>query len=113
MILTLKETRNSIIPTRLHHNPKQPSLTQSQKPKATASDLFQKESKRPIIFLTTEGIIQFASLYNSYLYGLSYLFNSAFVIVFGPEGHGFGTIDLVFASSVSVLGFQSAQSPTP
>jgi hypothetical protein len=42
--------------------------------------------------LGTEAIIIFSALYNGYLYGLSFLFNSAFNIVFGPHGHGFGTI---------------------
>jgi len=44
---------------------------------------------RPFRFLGTEAIIVFAALYNGYLYGLSFLFNAAFALVFGPEGHGF------------------------
>ncbi|KAE8448794.1 hypothetical protein EG329_008796 [Mollisiaceae sp. DMI_Dod_QoI] len=97
MIVTLRETRHSIILARLHHQSPiksdQPSLTGLQKFKIAALNLFQKALKRPFLFLATEGIVLFASLYNGYLYGLSFLFNSAFVIVFGPQGHGFGIID--------------------
>lgn len=62
--------------------------------KKAARNLVQKALKRPFLFLFTEGIIIFSSLYNGYLYGLSFLFNSAFTIVFGPQGHGFGIIDV-------------------
>ena len=48
---------------------------------------------RPLRFLMTEAIIIFAALYNGYLYGLSFLFNGAFRMVFG-EGHGFSTLQV-------------------
>lgn len=45
---------------------------------------------RPFVFLFTEPITMFAAAYNGFLYGLVYLFNEAFPLVFGPGGHGFG-----------------------
>lgn len=54
--------------------------------------LFQVALSRPFRFLFTESIIMFGALYNGYLYGLSFLFNGAFSLVFGPKGHGFDTI---------------------
>lgn len=48
---------------------------------------------RPFRFLFTEAIIMFAALYNGYLYGLSFLFNGAFSLVFG-DGHGFDTLQV-------------------
>lgn len=55
-------------------------------------ELFKVALTRPFRFLFTEAIVVFASLYNGYLYGLSFLFNDAFSLVFGPQGHGFDTI---------------------
>lgn len=57
----------------------------------SATDLFRVTLSRPFRFLGTEAIIMFAAVYNGYLYGLSFLFNTAFTLVFG-QGHGFGTI---------------------
>jgi MFS family permease len=52
-------------------------------------ELFRVALTRPFRFLATEAIIIFCALYNGYLYGLSFLFNGAFSLVFGTEGHGF------------------------
>lgn len=41
-----------------------------------------KALQSPFVFLFTEAIVQFSALYNGYVYGLSFLFNSAFVIFF-------------------------------
>ncbi|KAF7954468.1 hypothetical protein EAE96_005589 [Botrytis aclada] len=54
--------------------------------------LFKNTLSRPFRFLATEPVIIFAALYNGFLYGLSFLFNSAFNLVFGKMGYGFGTI---------------------
>lgn len=59
--------------------------------KKSVKDLFRVTLSRPFRFLGTEAIIIFAALYNGYLYGLSFLFNTAFALVFG-QGHGFKTI---------------------
>ena len=54
-------------------------------------DLLAITLARPFRFLGTELIIVCAAVYNGYLYGLSFLFNTAFALVFG-QGHGFDTI---------------------
>lgn len=59
--------------------------------KRSAKELFSVALARPFRFLGTEAIIMCAALYNGYLYGLSFLFNTAFSLVFG-KGHGFNTI---------------------
>ena len=56
--------------------------------------LFGTALIRPFCFLTTEAIIQFGALYNGFLYGLSFLFNGAFHIIFGPTGYGYDTIGI-------------------
>jgi hypothetical protein len=95
MCLTIQETRHSIILARKHPTKhKNYGIPLSKRFRVAASDLTQKALKRPFLFLSTEAIIQFSALYNGYLYGLSFLFNSAFVIVFGSEGHGFDTIEV-------------------
>lgn len=55
--------------------------------------LFKVALTRPFRFLFTEAIIVFGALYNGYLYGLSFLFNGAFSLVFG-DGHGFNTLQV-------------------
>lgn len=59
--------------------------------KRSVNELFRVTLARPFRFLGTEAIIMFGALYNGYLYGLSFLFNTAFTLVFG-HGHGFSTI---------------------
>lgn len=59
--------------------------------KRSPKDLFRVTLSRPFRFLGTEAIIMFAALFNGYLYGLSFLFNTAFTLVFG-QGHGLSTI---------------------
>lgn len=61
--------------------------------KRSAKELFRLTLARPFRFLGTEAIIMFGALYNGYLYGLSFLFNTAFTLVFG-QGHGFSTIQV-------------------
>lgn len=65
------------------------------------AQLFRITLSRPFRFLATEAIMVFAALYNGYLYGLSFLFNGAFDLVFGSSGYGFGTIGV----GLSLLGF--------
>lgn len=57
----------------------------------SAKELFTIALARPFRFLFTEVIVVFAALYNGYLYGISFLLNGAFSLVFGPTGHGFST----------------------
>ncbi|KAJ5524000.1 hypothetical protein N7494_010650 [Penicillium frequentans] len=52
--------------------------------------LFAITLTRPIRFLFSEPITTFSAIYNGFLYGLVYLFNEAFPLVFGaPKGHPF------------------------
>ncbi|KAF2016947.1 hypothetical protein BU24DRAFT_419990 [Aaosphaeria arxii CBS 175.79] len=54
--------------------------------------LFGTALTRPFRFLGSEAIVQFSALYNGYLYGLSFLFNGAFHLIFGPNGYGFDVV---------------------
>ncbi|KAK5169351.1 uncharacterized protein LTR77_005326 [Saxophila tyrrhenica] len=68
------------------------------------AQLFRVTLSRPFRFLATEAIVLFASLYNGYLYGLSFLFNGAFNLVFGSEGYGFETIGVGLCFIGFILG---------
>ena len=57
-------------------------------------DLLIVTQTRPFRFLATELIILLGALYNGYLYGLSFLLNGAFTLVFGPHGHGLDTLQI-------------------
>ncbi|KAF2089142.1 MFS general substrate transporter [Saccharata proteae CBS 121410] len=52
--------------------------------------LFAITLTRPFRFLFTEPITFFAAAYNGWIYGIVYLFNEAFPLVFA-DGHGFNT----------------------
>ncbi|KAH6648792.1 MFS multidrug transporter-like protein [Truncatella angustata] len=99
MALTLRETRHTTILRRRVKALKKAnsSLNHAYKPgtlqRRSANELFRVALTRPFRFLFTEAIIIFAALYNGYLYGLSFLFNGAFRMVFG-EGHGFNTFEV-------------------
>jgi MFS family permease len=67
-------------------------------------ELFKVALTRPFRFLFTEAIIMFGAAYNGYLYGLSFLFNDAFSLVFGPTGHGFNTIGVGLSFLGVVVG---------
>ena len=94
MCATLKETRHSILLLRRAAKRRRERGTDaievpdSMKQRG-ARDLFKDALLRPFRFLFTEAIIVFGALYNGYLYGLSFLFNGAFSLVFGKGGHGF------------------------
>jgi MFS family permease len=62
--------------------------------------LFSTALARPFRFLAGEAIVQFGAAYNGFLYGLSFLFNGAFHMIFGPSGYGFDTIGV----GISFLG---------
>lgn len=94
MCIILRETRHSIILLRRAARERKERGTDAiQVPDSMkrrgARELFKDALLRPFRFLFTEAIIVFGALYNGYLYGLSFLFNGAFGLVFGPEGHGF------------------------
>ncbi|KAK0660157.1 Efflux pump FUB11 [Lasiodiplodia hormozganensis] len=56
--------------------------------KKSLHTLFAITLTRPIRFLFTEPITFFAALYNGWIYGIVYLLNESFPLVFG-DGHGF------------------------
>lgn len=96
-LLYCGETRHSIILARraehqreLNSNSQHVDVPEHLQ-KRSVKELFRVTLARPFRFLGTEAIIMFAALYNGYLYGLSFLFNTAFTLVFG-QGHGFNTI---------------------
>lgn len=70
----------------------------------SARELFNVALLRPFRFLGTEAIIIFGALFNGFLYGLSFLFNTAFSLVFGTMGHGFKTYQVGLAFLGIVLG---------
>ncbi|KAL1638938.1 hypothetical protein SLS58_008396 [Diplodia intermedia] len=95
-LLFCGETRHSILLARRAEKARKQSHTSNidvpdHLKKRGAKELFTVTLTRPFRFLASEAIITFAALYNGYLYGLSFLFNTAFVLVFG-QGHGFDII---------------------
>ena len=100
MTATLKETRHSIILIRraARESKERGGTTLIEVPDSLKQrgpkELFKVALARPFKFLFTEAIIVFGALYNGYLYGLSFLFNGAFSLVFGPKGHGFEIQDV-------------------
>lgn len=91
------ETRHSIILARRAERHRKESVNgesvdlPAHLQQRSTKELFRITLSRPFRFLGTEAIIIFAALFNGYLYGLSFLFNTAFTLVFG-QGHGFSTI---------------------
>ncbi|KAK7999146.1 polyamine transporter [Apiospora marii] len=92
MVLVLDETRHTTILRRRAHGAGSATTTPDALKRRSADELFRVALTRPFRFLFTEAIVSLNALYNGYLYGLSFLFNIAFNLVFGAEGHGFGKI---------------------
>ena len=97
LAVTTRETRHSVLLSRRAARERKTRGTDAiEVPDALKQrgvrELFRDALLRPFRFLFTEAIIVFMALYNGYLYGLSFLFNDAFSLVFGPGGHGFDTI---------------------
>jgi len=77
-----------------------------------AGHLYTVSLVRPFKFLFTEPITYLTALINGYTYGLIFLSNEAFPLIFGPgnNGHGWtssGLVNLTFAAYVvgSLIGF--------
>lgn len=112
LALTVPETRHTIIldrkARRVAKLMKKENLASAESTTSTHADnrkglyeLFSITLTRPIRFLMTEPITMCSAIYNGFLYGLVYLFNEAFPLVFGPpKGHGFN----VGAQGLSFLG---------
>ena len=105
MILTIPETRHSTILEKKANRVRQTLMKEgvSSETVSRISDVHSKGNKRsmhrlvatnlsrPFRFLFTEPITMGAAAYNGLLYGIVYIFNEAFPLVFGPGGHGFNT----------------------
>ena len=109
MCATLKETRHSILLLRRAAKKRKERGTDAiDVPDAMkqrgARELFRDALSRPFRFLFTEAIIIFGALYNGYLYGLSFLFNGAFPLVFGKGGHGFDVMGVGLCFLGIVIG---------
>ena len=112
LVLTIPETRHTIILQKKTQRLRRQMRSENLKAAESITDANADERKglhqlfaitltRPFDFLFTEPITFFAAAYNGFLYGLVYLFNEAFPLVFGPEkGHGFKT----GAQGLSFLG---------
>ncbi|GFF48771.1 uncharacterized transporter C794.04c [Aspergillus lentulus] len=103
LIVTIPETRHSIILQRKAARVRKQMAQENLASASTTVDLHAHARKglhtlfaitltRPFRFLFTEPITLCSAIYNGFLYGLVYLFNEAFPLVFGPgTGHGFNT----------------------
>ncbi|KAL4806061.1 polyamine transporter [Aspergillus unguis] len=103
LALTIPETRHSIILQRKAKRARKQMKKEGLASAESTDDMHSADRKglgklfritmsRPFIFLFTEPITLFSAIYNGFLYGLVYLFNEAFPLVFGgPHGHGFNT----------------------
>lgn len=101
LVFTIPETRHTIILQKKTKRVRKAMRKEGLKAADSITDANADERKglhqlfaitltRPFHFLFTEPITFFAAIYNGFLYGLVYLFNEAFPLVFGPgKGHGF------------------------
>lgn len=101
LVFTVPETRHTIILQKKTKRVRKTMRNENLKAAESITDANADERKglhqlfaitltRPFHFLFTEPITFFAAIYNGFLYGLVYLFNEAFPLVFGPgKGHGF------------------------
>lgn len=101
LVLKIPETRHTIILQKKTKRVRKVMRKEGLKAADSITDANADERKglhqlfaitltRPFHFLFTEPITFFAAVYNGFLYGLVYLFNEAFPLVFGPgKGHGF------------------------
>lgn len=88
------ETRHSVLLRRqagkLNKRNDTTNYTVPEEMKAKSiGQLFKVTLSRPFRFLSTESIVIFCAAYNGFLYGVSFLLNGAFNLVFGTMGHGF------------------------
>jgi hypothetical protein len=86
------ETRHSVILRRKARREGKAVPDEAQA--RSVKNLFAVTLARPFTFLSTETIVIFGALYNGFLYGVSFMFNSAFGLVFGKAGYGFGPLGI-------------------
>lgn len=105
----LGETRHSVLLSRRvrrqYREPNHENLNVPDELKQdTPTQVFRTALIRPFKFLISEAIVQFGALVNGYLYGLSFLFNGAFHMIFGSNGYGYNTIGIGLSFMGIVLG---------
>lgn len=112
LIVSIPETRHTIILQRKTKRIRKQMTKENLRSAESTTDshaggrkglheLFAITLTRPFRFLFSEPITTFSAIYNGFLYGLVYLFNEAFPLVFGPgKGHGFN----VGAQGLTFLG---------
>jgi len=102
LVFTVPETRHSIIlekkAAKIRKTLAKENIAMSSQIRDAHADearslhtLFAITLTRPFRFLFSEPITMGAAAYNGFIYGLVYLFNEAFPLVFGTGGHGFNT----------------------
>ena len=109
LCVVLKETRHSVLlRRRMNKLRKETGNEKLDVPedmrKQAVGQLFRVSLARPFHLLFTEPVIIFCAAYNGYLFGLTFLFNGAFELVFGPMGYGFNTIQVGLADLGVVVG---------
>ncbi|KAJ5706566.1 hypothetical protein N7488_006367 [Penicillium malachiteum] len=103
LVVTIPETRHSAILQKKVKRVRKQMKEENLKSAESVTDIHASEQKglhelfaitltRPFRFLFSEPITTFSAIYNGFLYGLVYLFNESFPLVFGaPDGHPFNT----------------------
>ncbi|KAF2829971.1 MFS general substrate transporter [Ophiobolus disseminans] len=92
-LYSLGETRHSVILLRRATGNQRLEVPDAMKQRGPRQ-LFGTALARPFRFLAGEAIVQFGAAYNGFLYGLSFLFNGAFYLIFGPTGYGYNTKEI-------------------
>ncbi|KAF1977928.1 MFS general substrate transporter [Bimuria novae-zelandiae CBS 107.79] len=108
-LYVLGETRHSVLLARKAKASRKATKNQSldvpdELKQRDPRQLFGTALIRPFRFLAVEAIVQFGAITNAYLYGLSFLFNGAFHIIFGSEGYGYDTIGIGLSFLGIVVG---------
>ncbi|PSN61323.1 MFS general substrate transporter [Corynespora cassiicola Philippines] len=111
-LYALGETRHSVLLSRRAQITRRITGDESvdipdEAKKRRPRQLFGTALARPFRFLATEAIVQFGALYNGYLYGLSFLFNGAFHLIFGPNGYGMDIMGVGISFLGIVVGITS------
>lgn len=109
LVLNLDETRHSVILRRRAAKARKetgnPNLDVAEDMRTQSlKHLINISLAKPFHFMFTEPVIMFCAAYNGYLFGLTFLFNGAFALVFGEKGYGFNTIEVGLANLGVVVG---------
>ncbi|TGO38781.1 hypothetical protein BHYA_0067g00110 [Botrytis hyacinthi] len=102
LCVSLKETRHSVLLRRRAARLRKETGNQNldvplEMRTQPATQVFATALTRPFRLLFTEPVILFTAAYNGYLFGIAFLFNGAFTVVFS-DGYGFNTIQTGLAN---------------